>query len=86
VTIASDTFNGFTDYTVQGYTPNAAVPLTGTENSSTGVMTPTGLNATNFQMATGYGYYPVDSNRVIAIAVDEQQLGLLWLEATGVSR
>jgi hypothetical protein len=29
----------------------------------------------------GWGYYPIDSSRSIAIEVDGQQLGLLFLEA-----
>ena len=85
VTISSDQVNGFTDYTVQGYVPSAGVPLTGTENSSTGLLSLAGLNAVNFQTPTGFGYYPIDANRVIAISVSRQQLGVLWLEGTGVS-
>jgi len=54
VTITSDTFNGFTDYTSQdpNLQPNGPtsfdnysnLPLNGTENNSTGLMTLGGLN------------------------------------------
>jgi hypothetical protein len=30
---------------------------------------------------SGWGYYPIDSSRTIAIEVDGQQLDLLFLEA-----
>jgi hypothetical protein len=29
----------------------------------------------------GWGFYPIDSSRTLAIEVDGQQLGLLFLEA-----
>jgi hypothetical protein len=83
VTVSSDTFNGFTDYTALGATPAADVSLTGTENNSTGLLSLAGLNAVSFSTAYSYGYFPIDSRRVLAIEVDGQQLGLLLLE--GVS-
>jgi hypothetical protein len=83
VTVSSDTFNGFTDYTAQGTTPAADVSLTGTENNSTGVLSLAGLNAVSFSTAYSYGYFPIDSRRVLALEVDGQQLGILLLE--GVS-
>jgi hypothetical protein len=93
VTVASDSFTGFTDYSVQdannvtsGVTSDA--PLTGTENSSTGLLTLQGLvavagqNAPDPQANSGFGYYPIDGTRVIAIELDAQQMGLMMLEGT----
>jgi hypothetical protein len=80
VTVNSGTFNGSTDYTVQGSAPNPAVKLTGSADTATGLLSLTGLNATSFQTANSYGYYPIDATRVLAIEIDGQQLGLLVLE------
>jgi hypothetical protein len=93
VTVASDSFTGFTDYSVQdannatsGVTSDA--PLTGSEDSSTGLLQLQGLiavagqNAPDPQANAGFGYYPVDATRVIAIEVDAQQMGLMMLEGT----
>ena len=93
VTIASASFTGFTDYSVQdannatsGVTSNA--PLTGSEDSSTGLLQLQGLiavpgqNAPDPQANAGFGYYPIDGTRVIAIEVDAQQMGLMMLEGT----
>jgi hypothetical protein len=92
VTITSDTFNGFTDYTSQdpnlqpnGPTPfdnYANVPLNGQENNSTGLITLSGLNSLNFGYSGGFGYYPIDSNRVLAIDLDQNSTGFLILEST----
>jgi hypothetical protein len=90
VTVASDAFSGFTDYSVQNaansasiITPNVA--LSGTENSSIGWFNLTGLNAADPQTQSGFGYYPIDNRRVIAIELDNQQtnnpqMGLMMLE------
>jgi hypothetical protein len=83
VTVASDALTGSTDYNAQGYTATSAVSLTGTETSSTGLLSLTGLNGTNFTTANSYSYFPIDSTRVLAIEIDGQMLGLLQLE--GVS-
>jgi hypothetical protein len=92
VTITSDTFNGFTDYTSQD--PNLqknaptpfdnypSVPLNGLENNSTGVMTLSGLNSLDFSYSGGFGYYPIDANRVLAIDLDKNSTGFLILEST----
>jgi hypothetical protein len=61
------------------------VPLSGSETSSTGVLTLTGLNALDPQTPSGFGYYPIDDRRVIAIELDNQQtngmqMGLMMLE------
>jgi hypothetical protein len=90
VTVSSDAFSGYTDYSLQNaantasvVTPN--VPLSGSENSSIGFFTLTGLNAQNPATPSGFGYYPIDSRRVIAIELDNQQtndpqLGIMILE------
>jgi hypothetical protein len=90
VTVASDSFSGFTDYSVQNSANSASiitpgVPLSGTENSSIGWFNLTGLNAADPQTQSGYGYYPIDNRRVIAIELDNQQtnkpqMGLMMLE------
>jgi hypothetical protein len=92
VTISSDNFNGFTDYTSQD--PNLLlpaptpfdnytnVPLNGMENNSTGVMTLSGLNSLDFNYSGGFGYYPIDANRVLAIDLDANSTGFLILEST----
>jgi hypothetical protein len=92
VTITSNAFNGFTDYTLQD--PNLQknaptpfdnypnTPLNGLENNSTGVMTLSGLNSLNFSYSGGFGYYPIDANRVLAIDLDQNSTGFLILEST----
>ena len=90
VTVASDQFSGYTDYSVQNAANSAStvtpgVPLSGSENSSLGWFTLTGLNAGNPQTQSGFGYYPIDNRRVIAIELDNQQtndpqMGLMMLE------
>jgi hypothetical protein len=92
VTITSDNFNGFTDYTSQD--PNLQqngptlfdnypnVPLNGMENNSTGLITLSGLNSLDFSYSGGFGYYPIDANRVLAIDLDKNSTGFLILEST----
>jgi hypothetical protein len=90
VTVASDAFSGYSDYSVQNGANSASivtpgVPLSGSENSSIGWLTLTGLNAGNSQTQSGFGYYPIDNRRVIAIELDNQQtnnpqMGLMMLE------
>jgi hypothetical protein len=60
------------------------VPLAGSENSSSGLLSLTGLNAQNPEGSTpsAFGYYPIDNRRVIAIELDSQQMGLMMLEET----
>ncbi|MEI9977668.1 MAG: hypothetical protein WDN23_01480 [Edaphobacter sp.] len=92
VTITSDTFNGFTDYTSQdpNLQPNGPTPfdnyqntpLNGTENNSTGLITLSGLTSLNFGYSAGFGYYPIDANRVLAIDLDQNSTGFLILEST----
>ena len=90
VSVASDAFSGYTDSSVQNAANSASivtpgVPLSGSENSSIGWLTLTGLNAANPQTQSGFGYYPIDDRRVIAIELDNQQtndpqMGLMMLE------
>jgi hypothetical protein len=83
VTVASNAFTGFTDYTIQKATPTPNVSLTGTETSATSTLALTGLNAASAQTSNSYLYLPIDNTRVIAIETDGKQLGMLLLE--GVS-
>ncbi len=91
VTVASDAFSGYTDYSLQNASNSASVvtpgvALSGSEDSSTGLLTLTGLNAQSAQESSGFGYYPIDDRRVIAIELDGQQngfnpqMGLMMLE------
>jgi hypothetical protein len=86
VTVSGDSFSGFTDYSVQNgqnsmSTVTSGVGLSGSENSSTGLLTLYGLSAgQNPQAQSGFGYYPIDNRRVLAIEIDSQQSGLMMLE------
>jgi hypothetical protein len=89
VTIASDTFTGYTDYSLQNANNSASavtagITLTGSENSSTGLLSLQGLYAGDLpgppQTNSGFGYYPIDGERVIAIELDSNQMGLMVLE------
>jgi hypothetical protein len=71
---------GTVDYSTQGAPSQSAVTLGGTEDPTVGVLHLSGLNALNSQTQNGYGYYPIDGHRVLAIEVDGKQLGLLLLE------
>lgn len=86
VTIASDTFTGFTDYTAQttttGATTNANQTVAGTETNSSAQLALTGLDSTALTTSRAYGYLPIDDKRVIAIEIDGKQLGILTLEST----
>jgi hypothetical protein len=89
VSVVSDTFTGYTDYSLQNATNSASavtpgIALTGSENSSTGLLTLQGLYSGDLpgppQTNSGFGYYPIDSERVLAIEIDSQQMGLMMLE------
>jgi hypothetical protein len=88
MSIASDAISGFSDFTLQNgngsFTPTANVAVSGTQNSSSGLLRLFGINAGGFQAESDYGYYPIDEHRVIAIQVDGQrtgQQGVMLLEA-----
>jgi hypothetical protein len=90
VAVASDAFSGYTDYSLQNASNTASivtpgVTLSGSENSSIGWLNLYGLNAGNPQTQSGFGYYPIDNRRVIAIELDNDQtnnpqMGLMMLE------
>jgi len=76
-------WTGFTDYNVFGGTPTASVTLAGTTDTTAGLFSISGLNAVTPQPATPeFGYYQIDNSRVLAIELDNNQLGLFILEAT----
>ena len=81
ISSTSSAFSGFTDYTIQGATPTSNVSLTGTENSTTGILALAGLNAASSTTLNNFAYIPIDTSRVLAIETDGTQLGLLQLEA-----
>ena len=62
------------------------VQFTGGENSNNGPLTFTGLNAMSFSSQSSYGYYPIDNNRVLAISIGDDQLGLMMLEMVSVTK
>jgi hypothetical protein len=79
VRVANAAFDGATDYNNAGQLlPSLA--LAGTQNISNGELQLTGLSG-DATTASTWGYYPIDASRTLAIEVDGQQLGLLWLEA-----
>jgi len=85
VTISSGNISGFTDYSVQNSQntasiPTPGVPLTGTEDTTLGTFNLSGLNVASQSMSDGFGYYPIDDQRVLAIEIDGQQLGMLVME------
>jgi len=84
VTISADNLSGFTDYNAQGYSPAANTQLGGSENSSEGLFSITGLNP--LSPSSGYGYYPIDATHVMGIAVSDDQTGILMLEGVTVGK
>jgi hypothetical protein len=79
VSVASGTFSGTTDFNSDG-SPQPATPLSGSQNVGNGTLQLIGLSG-DTTTQSGWGYYPIDSSRTLAIEVDGQQLGLLLLEA-----
>jgi hypothetical protein len=93
VTVTTDNVSGTTEYTSQdsnlrpspSLTPfdnYANVNLTGTEDMTNGLFHLNGLNSLSFSGTSGFGIYPVDENRVLAIEVDDGATGILMLENT----
>jgi hypothetical protein len=93
LSIATDNVTGSTEYTSQD--PNLRpspsptpfdtytnVSLTGTEDMTSGLFHLNGLNSLSFTGPSGFGIYPVDGNRVLAIEVDDGATGILMLEST----
>ena len=79
VRVTGGAFSGATDYNNDGQLM-PGVALSGTQYTSNGELALKGLNGDTTTGST-WGYYPIDSSRTLAIEVDGQQLGLLWLEA-----
>jgi hypothetical protein len=91
VTVAMDNVTGATEYTSQdpNLRPSPAptpfdnysnVGLTGVEDMTNGLFHLNGLNSLSFSGSSGFGIYPVDGNRVLAIEVDDGATGILMLE------
>jgi hypothetical protein len=78
LTLTTNAFTGFVDYNVQGGPPTTNLSVPGTVDTSNGVITIGGLDPNN--ATDGFGYYPIDASRVLAIEVDGNQLGLLQIE------
>jgi hypothetical protein len=75
-------WSGFTDYNVFTATPVASIALSGTTDTTQGLFSIGGLNAVNPTPATPeFGYYPINDSSVLAIEVDNNQLGLFIIEA-----
>jgi hypothetical protein len=85
-TVASDMFSGHTDMSVQNSTNSASavspgLALSGSETSSSGQLNLNGLSSTlSPQAQSSFGYFPIDSQRVLALELDSQQTGLMMLE------
>ncbi len=72
-------FNGTALAAGNNGVPQPAVALTGSQNTASGTLQLTGLSGDTIT-GSGWGYYPIDTSRTLAIEVDGQQLGLLLLE------
>jgi hypothetical protein len=79
VSVVSGTFSGMTDYNYNG-SPQPATALSGSQDTGNGTLQLVGLSG-DTTTQSGWGYYPIDSSRTLAIEIDGQQLGLLYLEA-----
>jgi hypothetical protein len=79
VSVVSGSFSGMTDYNNNG-SPQPATPLSGSQDLTNGTLQLKGLSGDTTTQST-WGYYPIDGSRTLAIQVDGQQLGLLFLEA-----
>jgi len=76
--LSAGAFSGATDYNNYGE-PQPAVTLAGNQNTDSGTLQLTGLRRDTTTIS-GWGYYPIDASRTLAIEVDGQQLGILLLE------
>jgi hypothetical protein len=77
---ASSTPAGSHAFAAQGNVTGSGIPLGGSQNLTSGTLELTGLSG-DTTTQSGRGCYPIHSSRTIAIEVDGQQLGLLFLEA-----
>ena len=80
VTVNSGSYSGFTDYNDSGGTPTENQSLSGSLNTSTGVISLTGLDAISLSTASSFFDYPIDNNRVVMMSVDQYLLGLMTME------
>ena len=78
ITVSAGAFSGATDYNYNGEL-QPALTLAGNQNTDTGTLQFTGLSD-DTTTDSGWGYYPIDASRTLAIEVDGRQLGLLLLE------
>jgi hypothetical protein len=78
-TISSANYSGFTDYN-DGGSLNPNITLSGSESSSTGVLTLMGLNP--IVNSTALLNYAIDNKHVVTITIDQDLLGLLQMEST----
>jgi hypothetical protein len=75
-------WTGFTDFTVLTGAPDPSVTLTGSTTTSQGLFNILGLNAV-LPPPNGpgeFGYFPIDGTRVLAIEVDDNQIGEFIIE------
>jgi hypothetical protein len=84
MTVTLGNISGYTDYNAAG-TPTSNVALGGIEDSTDGLFHISGLNAGDFGYVTGWGYYPVDANRVILIETDKNAVSTMMLESNGTT-
>ena len=82
MTVTLGNISGFTDYNAAG-TPISNVALSGIEDSTNGLFHISGLNAGDISYVTGWGYYPVDADRVILIETDKNAVSTMMLESNG---
>ncbi len=81
VTVASDVFSGFTDYSVQNSNNSASIVTPGVAAllvlrvAQPGNSVLTGLVAQQPQATSSFGYWVIDNRRVIAIELDGQHVG-----------
>ncbi len=83
MTVTLGNISGFSDYNALGATPTSSVTLGGTEDSTNGLFHITGLNGSDLNYLTGWGYYPVDANRVILVETDKNAVSTMMLESNG---
>ncbi|HVM74942.1 MAG TPA: hypothetical protein VMT75_04810 [Candidatus Saccharimonadales bacterium] len=77
---SSNNWSGFTDFNVFTGTPVANMNLSGTTETG-GLFQLTGLSAvTNPTGPNTFGYWPVNSTKVLALELDDQQIGIFVIE------
>jgi hypothetical protein len=85
INISSGNITGTVEYSAQGFNLAPGFQMTGMENSSTGLLTiNSGLDPNG--NTVGYGYYPIDSNHVLAVSVSNLQIGVMMLEGITVTK